>query len=388
MVFVTRDVRYETREEEDRRLDLHAPENLRYDNSSEDVRASASGRIGRGNEIQPSPPVKRIKQHLTTSPLHLRQKSTEVERKRPSLPPLPSALSAPSRAYGALISFVLCVLIPVVFAAVYYVSIASDQYVSEFRFTVKDTSTANAGMGGVLAMMGGTPMGVGTENYLVTDYLSSRQAVEDLQKRIGLIGLYTKPNIDWLSRFDASKPMERFERYWKKMVHTTFDQVTGIATAQVYAFTPQDALLIATTMMALSEELVNQMSIRARRDAVRFAEKEVEKAQDRLRRVRGQLTENQQGRVPVNDPNSGAMLLDLERQVSQNMLASTMQQLDQARAAAAVQQLYITPYVRPSLPQSSIYPRAFVAIGLFTALAFGLWLIGLLVVRSIFERSA
>ena len=53
--------------------------------------------------------------------------------------------------------------------------------------------------------------------------------------------------------------------------------------------------------------------------------------------------------------------LDLERQFAQLMVTSTMAALDTARANAAAQHLYITPYVRPSLPESSIYPRRILA---------------------------
>jgi capsular polysaccharide transport system permease protein len=80
--------------------------------------------------------------------------------------------------------------------------------------------------------------------------------------------------------------------------------------------------------------------------------------------------------------------LDLERQFAQTMLTSTMQALDQARANAAAQHLYITPYVRPSMPESSIYPSKVWATAIVALLAFMFWTIGLLVVRSIRDHFA
>jgi capsular polysaccharide transport system permease protein len=76
----------------------------------------------------------------------------------------------------------------------------------------------------------------------------------------------------------------------------------------------------------------------------------------------------------------------MERQINQNLLASAMQGLEQARASAEAQHLYITPYVRPSLPASATYPRMFVDPLIVAAIAFAVWLISLLVFRSIFER--
>jgi capsular polysaccharide transport system permease protein len=63
-----------------------------------------------------------------------------------------------------------------------------------------------------------------------------------------------------------------------------------------------------------------------------------------------------------------------------------MAALDAARASAASQHLYITPYVRPSLPESSLYPRRFLTVATIAGLALIVWLIGLLIGRSAFER--
>jgi capsule polysaccharide export protein KpsE/RkpR len=358
--------------------------------ASAELRALSSlAQAARGQqiqEIQPAPAAKRIQQRFSGSPLRLRPDTSAPPKEKTILPPLPGPQQA--RRYGTIISFLLCVVVPLVIAAVYYLSIVSPQYVSEFRFSVKDTSVnTNVGSNSLLAAFGGGGMGASTENYLVVDYLTSRQVIEDLQQRIPVIELYSKPEIDAWSRFDRSLPMEQFVRYWQKMVIARYDQITGIATAEVHAFSPQDALLIASTMVGLSEELVNRIANRTRADAVRFAEQEVERAQERLRRVRAQLTERNAGRGGNGtDPAGQALLLDLERQIAQNMLASAMQTLDQARTNAAAQQLYITPYVRPSLPQSPSYPRKLLSIAMVGALAFAVWLSSLLIVRSIMER--
>ena len=186
--------------------------------------------------------------------------------------------------------------------------------------------------------------------------------------------------------------MEQFVIYWQKMTSASFDMITGTAIARVRAFSPEDTLLIANTMVVLAEELVNQMSNRSREDEVRFAEKEVERAQNRLVRARSQLTDERQrtigsGAANGSPPAAGSsLLLDLERQFAQSMLTSAMGTLDAARSSAASQHLYITPYIRPSLPRSSTYPRTFWSVMGIGAIAFAIWLTGLLVLRSIFER--
>jgi len=81
-----------------------------------------------------------------------------------------------SRSYGELISFVLCVILPTAIAAAYYGMIASNQYVTEFRFSVQDSSLAAPSLTGLTAMLGGGGSNAALDNYMVADYLTSAQA--------------------------------------------------------------------------------------------------------------------------------------------------------------------------------------------------------------------
>src|SRR5690606_28563297 len=138
---------------------------------------------------------------------------------------------------------------------------------------------ASQAMGGIMSLLGGSGTSTASDNYMVTDYLTSRQAVDELQNRINVVKLYSKPDIDWWSRFNDMLPIEKFVLYWQSMITARYDMVTGIATTEVRAFSPQDALLIANSLVTLSEELVNRIERRSQKDAVRFAQQEVEQAQ-------------------------------------------------------------------------------------------------------------
>ena len=78
--------------------------------------------------------------------------------------------------------------------------------------------------------------------------------------------------------------------------------------------------------------------------------------------------------------------LDLERQFALTSLAGTQQALDMARAAAAVQHLYLTPFVEPNMPQSSLYPKRILSIALIGFIALMVWVLLFLVARSIREH--
>jgi capsular polysaccharide transport system permease protein len=367
------------------------------------------------------------------------------------------------RSYPTIISFFVFVVFPVVIAAIYYTFIAANQYVAEFRFSVTDTSStsvpSSSSLGGISSLLG-SAVTSSSQNYMVTDFLTSRQAVDELQKKINVTSLYARPIADWWARFDASKPIEKFLPYWQSMVTANYDQVTGIATAEVRAFTPQDADLIAKTLVGLAENLVNDIATRPQKDAVRYAEKEVERAEQKLKDIQTQLTAYRNKESVIDPTNSVVMSnvtlsqnlhaslsqlqtqlasllqqqvnrnaptvqvlqsridatkaqiadvdakiskdtksnqalskvvseyegLMLDRTFAQNLVTSTMSTLEMARANAAQQHLYITPYVRPSLPQSSTYPNRPKAIFMVAFVCFLSWLVGLLIYRSIREH--
>lgn len=234
--------------------------------------------------------------------LQSRAKSSEREGalQRPTLkaapiefPPLPMPVRRKSR--GEFLSFLAVVVLPVLVATGYYFFIASKQYVSEFKFVVRDATSASTGskdtsMGDVMAMAGGSRAN-SLESYMVTEFIKSQKAVEELQARIDLRKLYSRPEIDWFGRFDEARPMEAFTAYWDGKVSAQFDMLTGIGTARIRAFRPEDAYLIASTSLSMSEELINNVATRPQRDAVRSAEADLKKAEDRLIALSAKLSQ-------------------------------------------------------------------------------------------------
>jgi len=353
--------------------------------------------------------------------------------------PLPQIVRR--RSYGTPISFVLCVLLPTFAIAAYLYLYASDEYYAEFRFSVQqgvpvlpgttpNTAAASSGssssLPGLTSSVGGSPSLGGSasspsvampQNFMVNDYLTSQKAVEDLQNRINVKAFYSRPEINWSERFDAREPMEKFVSYFHRFFFwADYDQVTGVAIATVKAFTPQDALLIAKTMATLSEDLINEMNARADRDAVRFAEAESQRAEKRLNDARAELLEFRT-KAGVISPSAGTapsvltkeQLVQLQRhaaqdtggayafadvigtyekitfdvQYAQDSLVRARQALDLARANAAVQHFYIEPYVTPQLPESPAYPLRALDTCLAGLAIFGIWLLGLLLVRTV-----
>lgn len=406
----------------------------------------------------------------------------EIEPKEPppSRPSVVFELPAPrrKRSYATLISFLIFVVLPLAAVARYYIFYASDQYVSEFRFAVTEATPTLPGMPAAPAQSGSgsaaslasaasallgnyTVSNAAAQNFVVVDYILSRQSVDELEKRIKVRELYSRPDADWWQRFTKGGSLDTFTEYWQRMVHASYDPATGLATVHVRAFRPDDAYLVAKSLVQLSEELVNRIAMRPQLDAVRYAESEAKKAEERLVGARAAMTEYRAKEGVIDptssvvtanvqmmqslqgtlvqlqsqlngllrqqlDPNSPAVQtlrsriqgtrdelarverevgqtregtrpltevmskfeqLNLDLQYAQAMVVSSRQMLDQARANAAAQHLYLTPYVTPALAESAVYPKRMMMILIYGLSFFGIWLIGLLIVRSVMEHS-
>jgi len=185
---------------------------------------------------------------------------------------------------AAVIGFWLIVALPTAVSALYFGFIASDQYVSEFKFTVAGAEPAPLDS---LGSLSGIPaIAIIQDTQIVVNHLSSRAAVEALENSIGIRAKFADPVIDWLARFDASEPIEQLVKYWSKMVDASIRMPAGIVEVKVRAFSPQDALAISRAALNLSETLINESNDRMNRDAIAAAEGEVDRAVRRLGRSR------------------------------------------------------------------------------------------------------
>ncbi|MFD1793321.1 lipopolysaccharide biosynthesis protein [Ochrobactrum teleogrylli] len=187
------------------------------------------------------------------------------------------------------ISFVLCVIIPSILGALYFTFIASDRYVAGVGFAVR---SMDAGSGGDFF---GTFTGIAnagsttSDSYILLKYIKSRSLVEKLEKDFPLRLAYASDGPDIISHLRPQSDIEHVVEYWGGMIQTSYDNISGVITFKVNAFTPDDARKVADLVLRYCTDLVNELSERARTDAVSFANGEVAHAEERLRNALGKL---------------------------------------------------------------------------------------------------
>ncbi len=188
--------------------------------------------------------------------------------------------------------FLAAVGVPTLLVFLYLMFLASPQYVTEFRYSIyngagsiSNRTTQNE----MTATLQGSPSA--HADYVVTDYLRSRQAVEDLRKRINIVPLFRPRGFDPAFHFwwdDGS--IERLQRYWHSWVlDAEFDPTNLLGYVSVRAFTPQDSLRIANVLLELSEQVVNEVGARSQLDAIRFAEATLVRSGKRMELARESL---------------------------------------------------------------------------------------------------
>jgi len=129
------------------------------------------------------------------------------------------------RAGKRCLSFVSLVALPVITAAIYYFFIAADQYVAEFRFSLRSAEPGRPAAS--LLQESIAPSLIGSDSYIVVQYIASRAIVDDLSATVDLRQMFSRSEADWLAGLDLPVSIEDLVRYWKRQVDAFFDATNG-----------------------------------------------------------------------------------------------------------------------------------------------------------------
>ena len=184
--------------------------------------------------------------------------------------------------------FALCFVLPTLVGAIYYGLIASDRYVTEARFALRPAIGAvEKASPDSVGTNSGVPHAMVAQDTLITyNYILSRPMIEAISTEMPLRDMFTRPDIDFLSRFNPEKPIEKFLKYWRSRVDVEIEQGSGIMTLTVNAFDPAESLAVTQAILRESERMVNALSTAARNDALAESNRELKLAEERLTKIR------------------------------------------------------------------------------------------------------
>ncbi|MDH6299951.1 hypothetical protein [Polynucleobacter sphagniphilus] len=311
--------------------------------------------------------------------------------------------------------FLIFVVAPTLLSVIYFGLIASNIYISESRFIVraqgKDNSNnlaasisgtmGDSAIGSLASSLGGLSS---SQNDALTaeNYITSRDALKQLNQSYDLTKAYSSSDVDRFNRFGGivfwDKSQEAFFQYYlKNIVSVTHDDQSGITTLSVNAFTPVLSYEINQKLNDLSENLINRLNVRARQDMLQFAQKEVDLARQKVEETNqkiyqfrnNELKFSDKSPTSANSPNNQVTLyqqLASEKNFADRNLAAALATMEQARIEAMKKILYIERIAEPNQPDMAMEPKRI--RGIITVFVLGLffWGIASMVITGVKEH--
>ena len=181
----------------------------------------------------------------------------------------------------------LTVIVPTALAVIYFGLIASDVYISESRFVVRNPQ--RQAQTGLSTLLQGTGFSRSQDDtYSVHDFVLSRDALKELDEKLAVRKTYGSSEVNFIDRFpglDWDDSFEAFHRYYRNHVTIDYDTVSSITTLKVRAFTAEDSTKINDLLLKMGERLVNNLNDRSRQDLIKTAEQEVAIGEEKVKQA-------------------------------------------------------------------------------------------------------
>ncbi|EAL0270666.1 capsule biosynthesis protein [Campylobacter lari] len=181
------------------------------------------------------------------------------------------------------------VLILTAFVVFYYVFIAANRYVSESVLSVKSTTGDSGAITGIAALLTNNSFSSEDITFLKS-YIHSLDMLNILEEKIQIRELYQKQKLDFFYSISSSADQEDFLKYYQNRVKIIQENsANGLLRVEVEGFDPQSAHLIASTIVKESEKFINEISHKAARDQMQFAEEELLRFKKRYQNAKDEL---------------------------------------------------------------------------------------------------
>ncbi|WMD20801.1 sugar ABC transporter [Achromobacter seleniivolatilans] len=253
------------------------------------------------------------------------------------------------------ISTLLLILAPMVLAVLYGQFVAAPRYASESRFTVRSLAAQSAPGGPpslLNASSGAAGVGGFTDGWAVRDYLESRDAMLQLERKVGLAARLTYEGMDPLYRLGPGAKEEELYRAYRNAVSVSYNMLEQINVVAVQAPAPESVVVISDALLELAGDFVNRMDERGVRDALQVSKTAVDQAEQQSLDALAVLTAWRRQHGNIDPVSSSAMLLGMEGQLEGELSAARIN-LERIRALDNPAH----PMLRPAQVQIGVLER-------------------------------
>lgn len=175
--------------------------------------------------------------------------------------------------------FVGLVVLPTLLAIVYSLVLAAPRYQSDVTYVVRTPGSAASSE--IASVVQGSGIVKSSDDiYVAKEYIESRDAMQQLIEKDGLLAMFAGAGWDPLWRYPLfwKTTQEGLEKHYAKFVTVEASVGSGISKLSMQAFTPEDAQRLANALIDHTEQFLNGLNGRAQKDAVDLAITDVERA--------------------------------------------------------------------------------------------------------------
>ncbi|WP_299497004.1 lipopolysaccharide biosynthesis protein [uncultured Shewanella sp.] len=221
------------------------------------------------------------------------------------------------RTWAKLGSFAL-VIVASMAVILYFSLIASPRYVSQTQFIVKQSSTNEPPLLG-LASLGNTSPSM-RDALILKEYIRSPEMAIALDDKLQLQSHYQNNKWDKLSRLQQDSSKEDFIQYYQKHLSVNYDELSEILTVEIQGYTPDYALKLTQTLLIISEQFINQLGEKMAKQQMQYAEEEVNRAYELLKKEQMKLIDFQDKAKLFNPEQQSSALVTAMNQLASQIM--------------------------------------------------------------------
>lgn len=206
----------------------------------------------------------------------------------------------------------LLIGLPLLLVALYKMLLGPPLFEARTSFAIM-TAAPQSGAMSAAGLLGGGAGGAGlSDAYRIREYLLSREAMQQMERRYGFLTHFRQTAIDPLQR-PLDLPLLGIDAhsFYKRRLAISVDMREGIVRLDVEATTPQQAERFANGLLALARERTQQISEQLNADQFGALQKDVAIAQDQMRQASANVAGIQRRRAVLDPQQSAAGIYQL-----------------------------------------------------------------------------
>jgi len=260
----------------------------------------------------------------------------------------------------------LFVGIPTTLAAIYFGILASNQYESIAVVELRTSESAGSSRAESLLTSGANSNGSGRELLATREYALSQAMLDALVGSTNILAHFEDSKWDYVSRLAMHANREQAYAYYLKKISADYDSASGTLTLRVRTFEPHMSRKIADAIISNIDSMLNDIANRMHSFALQDAESQLEHAKSRILAGRAEPSPSTVG---------DAERAKLEAAFAERAYEASVSTLAELRAREIGRRPILITLSKPTLPESSTYPRR--ATSVFTVLVFSALALGI-----------